>query len=128
MQKFILNTSSDWIVKRLKYLAKINPSKEEIKDLKDSNCLVTFLPMERVSENGEVDYSVLKPINEVWNGFTYFRDNDVIIAKITPCFENGKGALLTNLENSIGFGSTEFHVLRPKIEELLPVYLYYITE
>src|SRR5438094_801188 len=109
MQKLALDTSVEWKVKRLKYLAEINPSKE----VKENDISVTFLPMEKVSENGEVDSSISKPINEVWDGFTYFRINDVIIAKITPCFENGKGALLTNLENDIGFGSTEFHVLRP---------------
>src|SRR6266567_9468034 len=90
MQNLNLDFSEKWVVKRLIYLANINPSKEEIKELKETDLLVTFLPMEKVSENGEVDGSILKPINEVWNGFTYFRLNDVIIAKITPCFENGK--------------------------------------
>ncbi len=60
------------------------------------------------------------------HGFTYFRRNDVLIAKITPCFENGKGACLLSLPTEIGFGSTEFHVLRAK-SSILPQFLYRVT-
>ena len=60
------------------------------------------------------------------NGFTYFRKGDVLLAKITPCFENGKGACLDELPTPFGFGSTEFHVLRAK-HEILPQYLYRLT-
>ena len=88
------------------------PSKSEIRGLAD-NLPVSFLPMEKVSEQGGLDLELTRPISVVWQGFTYFKDGDVLVAKITPCFENGKGALADGLENGIGFGTTELHVLRP---------------
>lgn len=116
-----------WEVKRLKYVATINPSKENSKISKDSDELVTFLPMEIVNEDGTFATDLKRPINELWNGFTYFEELDTIFAKITPCFENGKGAYLVNLGSSVGFGSTEFHVLREIANTSISKYLYYIT-
>lgn len=113
-----------WDVKRLKYVADINPPKNSL--YKDSKETFVFLPMEKVSETGKIDCEIKKPIGELWNGFTYFEKNDVIIAKITPCFENGKGALLDKLITDIGFGSTEFHVLRAS-SQVLSNYLFYMT-
>lgn len=101
-----------WEVKRLRYVARINPSKSEVSSL-PSETEVTFLPMESVSEDGAVSMEHAKRLEEVINGYTYFRDGDVVVAKITPCFENGKGALVRGLRSGLGFGSTEFHVLRP---------------
>ena len=73
---------------------------------------VTFVPMEKVSaEHGEADLSLCKVIEEA-KGYTRFRDNDLIWAKITPCMENGKSAVVDNLKEGIGCGSTEFHVFR----------------
>lgn len=114
-----------WVIKKLKYVAEINPTKDQSID---SNSMepVTFLPMERVGENGEIDCELKKPIKDLWSGFTFFRKNDVIIAKITPCFENGKGALLNNLETEFGFGSTEFHVLRAN-SNTYPEFLFYLS-
>ena len=60
-----------------------------------------------------------KKIEEVYQGYTYFAENDLLIAKITPCFENGKMSIAKNLVNSIGFGSTEFIVLRAKERVLI---------
>jgi len=77
--------------------------------------------------DGTFDNSITKPFSELKTGFTYFAENDVIFAKITPCFENGKGALLKNLGSEIGFGSTEFHVLRAIANFTTPEFLYYIT-
>lgn len=114
-----------WEVKKLKYDVLVNPSKEGIN--KESDDIVVFLPMEKVKEDGTIDCSIKKPISELYSGFTFFRKNDVIIAKITPCFENGKGALLNELETDIGFGSTEFHVLRAK-QNICNQFLYYITK
>jgi type I restriction enzyme S subunit len=88
--------------------------------------LVTFLPMENVSETGELDCSIKKPISEVRTGFSSFAKGDVVVAKITPCFENGKGACLDDLDTEIGFGTTEFINLRPS-EKVLSRYLYMIT-
>ena len=56
--------------------------------------------------------------------YTYFANNDIIIAKITPCMENGKCALAENLENGIGFGSSEFHVIRVNLEYIVPKYIF----
>lgn len=67
-----------------------------------------------------------KPLKEVYTGYTYFRDDDVLLAKVTPCFENGKSGLAKKLENGIGFGSSEFFVLRATPEKVLPEYIYYI--
>ena len=104
----------------------VNPGKSEIKDL-DKDLMVSFLPMSNVSEKGKIDLSIAKPLKEVWNGFTYFREDDVVFAKITPCMENGKGAITRNLVNSIGFGTTEFHVLRPIIGISTAEWLYHLT-
>ncbi|KPQ42100.1 MAG: type I restriction-modification system specificity subunit [Candidatus Methanoperedens nitroreducens] len=116
-----------WEVKRLKWISYINPVKSNSKFDKNSEDLVTFLPMEKVSEDGKIDIEIKKPIKDLWNGFTYFEENDIIVAKITPCFENGKGALIKNLGSKVGFGSTEFHVLRPK-ENIIKELLYYLTK
>jgi restriction endonuclease S subunit len=83
--------------------------------------------MEMVSEEGTVDSSCKKPIVELWKGFTYFENGDTIVAKITPCFENGKGALIEEMGSKIGFGSTEFHVLRPSVL-IQPKFLFYLTK
>ncbi|MCW4150863.1 restriction endonuclease subunit S [Halomonas sp. 18H] len=75
---------------------------------------VSFVPMADVSESGHWFGSQVRRLNEVATCFTNFKNNDVLVAKITPCFENGKGAFAADLENGVGFGSTEFHVLRAK--------------
>jgi len=114
-----------WEVRRIKRIAHINPSKSEVPlTLRNGNAV--FLPMERVGTNGHYDASDVRPILSLWNGFTYFRRGDIIVAKITPCFENGKGACLENLPTAIGFGSTEFHVIRPS-KAIVTAYLYHLT-
>jgi type I restriction enzyme S subunit len=102
-----------WTVKRMKFVIHLNPSKAEVRHLLEKSIDVSFLPMELVNEDGTYQLTETRNINEVYSGFTYCMNDDVILAKITPCFENGKGALLKGLTNSIAFGSTEFHVLRP---------------
>lgn len=106
-------------------LCEINPPKREVADLKEDT-IVSFIPMANVSETGEIDLSETRNLGEVYKGFTYFKENDVLFAKITPCMENGKGAIAKNLTNEVGFGSTEFHVLRPK-EGITSEWLYYLT-
>jgi type I restriction enzyme S subunit len=110
----------------LKEACEINPRKSA--DTRLENGLeVSFVPMQAVSEQGEVDSSEIRPYDEVKNGFTYFAENDVLLAKITPCLENGKGGISRNLSNGIGFGSTEFHVMRPKEGVSTPRWLYHLT-
>ena len=82
--------------------------------------------MERVGSDGRFDASEVRPISDLRNGLTYFRQGDVIVAKITPCFENGKGACLENLPTALGFGSTEFHVIRPS-KAIVSAYFYRVT-
>ena len=114
-----------WEVKRLKNVASVNPSKSEIGTAPPS-LQVSFVPMEAVGEFGGLDLTSNRELGEVANGYTYFREGDFLVAKITPCFENGKGALARGLENGIGFGTTELHVLRPT-QQLEARFLAYVA-
>jgi restriction endonuclease S subunit len=81
----------------------------------DKENLISFISMADVSIEGGITNKENKSMNEIAKkGFTSFRENDILFAKITPCMENGKGAIAKKLTNGIGFGSTEFHVLRAK--------------
>lgn len=111
-----------WEVKHLSEIADINPRKSSCP--KDN--LVSFVPMDAVSEAAQLIRTEVRFYSEVEKGFTSFCDKDVLLAKITPCFENGKGAHVTGLVNGIGFGSTEFHVLRAK-KKICAEFLYYVT-
>ena len=89
----------------------LNPRRPSI-SLSDTD-MVSFVPMPCVSENGYLQDVADEEYGKVKKGFTYFENKDVLFAKITPCMENGKGAIAQELTNGIGMGSTEFHVLRP---------------
>lgn len=119
-----IQNNSHWETVRLGDICELNPRKSEVKDF-DGN--VSFVPMAVVSET-DMYFSVQeqRPLKEVYTGYTYFRDDDVLLAKVTPCFENGKSGLAKNLENGIGFGSSEFFVLRANPVRVLPEYIYYI--
>ena len=114
-----------WEVQRLKLVAELNPPPSEVRVLA-SNTEVSFVPMEAVGEYGGIDLTRARPVAEVGAGYTYFRDGDVVVAKITPCFENGKGALAEGLTNGIAFGTTELHVFRAS-PALNPRFLFYLT-
>lgn len=107
----------------LSQVADVNPSITKTLALKDK---VTFVPMAAVSdEHGTIETPEELEYSEVRNGYTCFQDNDVIWAKITPCMENGKSAVATNLLYGYGFGSTEFHVIRSKNKlKLMPEYIW----
>jgi restriction endonuclease S subunit len=124
---WIKKIPEQWDVKRLKYTVSINPSKSTSIIDKNSTENVCFLQMEKVNADGTYITDIFKPIKELYNGFTYFKVNDIIFAKITPCFENGKGALLVSMPSAIGFGSTEFHVLRALDGKSIPEFIYYLT-
>jgi type I restriction enzyme, S subunit len=115
-----------WEVKRIRQIATMNPSKSESSEDIRRNSLVVFLPMEKVGTTGAIDASVRLPASTISSGLTYFRRGDVLVAKITPCFENGKGAFLNDIPTDFGFGSTEFHVLRPS-RNLLGGFLRLVT-
>lgn len=114
-----------WEQKRLRFALKMNPSKNEI-DLEDSD-LVSFVPMDAVGEYGGIRLSEEKELSEIGTGYTYFRDEDVVVAKITPCFENGKGAIAKGLKNKTAFGTTELHVMRAERDQLEPEFLFLLT-
>ncbi len=114
-----------WAALRLRFAATLNPSKQEAKSYADDE-LVSFLPMEAIGEDGSLSLVQEKEVGECLNGYTYFTDGDVCIAKITPCFENGKGAIFRGLKGGIGFGTTELIVARPKAELLTAEFLDYL--
>ncbi len=113
----------NWSLVKLGDVCDINPKPQASKF--DDELTVSFLPMKAVEElSGRIDLSDERKFNKVKKRYTFFGEGDVIFAKITPCMENGKIAITTNLKNGIGFGSTEFHVLRPK-NNLLNEYLFH---
>ena len=114
-----------WSPVRLRYRAKINSSRSEL-DGTPGTLDISFVPMESVHEYGGLSLDQTRPLAEVATGYTYFRDGDVLAAKITPCFENGKGSIAQDLVNGIGCGTTELHVLRP-YASLGRRFLFYVT-
>ena len=114
-----------WPTRRLRFLARPDLSAEQRQTLAHS-AQATFLPMESIGERGELDCSIIRDVADVDNGYNRFFDGDVLVAKITPCFENGKGALVRGMLNGLGFGTTELHVLSPS-NEIDARYLYYVT-
>ncbi len=93
---------------RMGELADINPRSERV----SSDQVVSFLPMEAISEDGRILINHSRIRDDIGNGYTSFVNNDILVAKITPCFENGKGGHVFGLHSGVGFGSTEFHVVR----------------
>ena len=102
----------------------INPRKNELAGL-DPGTIVSFVPMADIYEH-RITFQPLqkKILSEVSASYTYFKDRDVLLAKVTPCFENGKAGIARGLVNGIGFGSSEFYVLRPGAS-VLPEWLYF---
>ncbi|MCB1190282.1 MAG: restriction endonuclease subunit S [Leptospiraceae bacterium] len=105
----------------------INPINNKILKVSDNN-EVSFIPMNSISENGNIIVYEKRKYKDVKKGFTSFKEGDVLFAKITPCMENGKGVIARNLINQIGFGSTEFHVLRPIKNISTSEWLFYLTK
>jgi len=103
-------------------VCEINPRMDSgISD--DTEC--SFVPMEYVDDvSGTIANTSIRRVGDVKKGYTFFKNDDVIFAKITPCMENGKCAIGKNLKNGIAFGSTEYHVVRAK-EEIIPAWIYH---
>src|ERR1039457_2849962 len=100
-----------WAATTLGGIADINP--RHPKGL-DDTMLVSFVPMAGLNESRpEFQFTEERPLGAVRKGFTHFADGDVLFAKITPCMENGKGAVARGLRNRLGCGTTELHVVRP---------------
>lgn len=119
-----LHKTTDWKKITLKEAVDINP-KTVLPALSDSE-MVSFLPMPAVQEESLKYAEQKSSFGKVKKGYTKFRDKDVLFAKITPCMENGKGCIVHNLSHGIGFGSTEFHVLRCH-KDISPKFIYYFV-
>jgi type I restriction enzyme S subunit len=100
-----------WDVKRGRFCMDVNPSSRRMRTLRPED-EVSFVPMEAVGEYGGLELGQSRAIADIGSGYTEFEDGDVVVAKITPCFENGKGAMAAGLLNGAAFGTTELHVLR----------------
>lgn len=125
ISEIVSNNYKKFSIVKLKNIARTNPSKSEIQDL-DLNTNISFIDMPSVNNNGYIEKEVIKKYFEVKKGsYTYFKKGDVIIAKITPCMENGKCACTNNIKCEVGFGSSEFHVFRT-LKEINNRYLFYI--
>lgn len=110
----------------LSEFAQVNPQ-VDLPGGADASTPVSFVPMSDVTESGDWVGRQVRKLGDVRNGFTAFADEDVLVAKITPCFENGKGAHVVGLTNGVGFGSTEFHVLRAR-DGVSPRFVHHITQ
>ena len=115
---------NNWKRRRLRFDVRVNPKKSSLEMGRDE--LVSFVPMDAVGNFGGLDLDDVRELEEVYDGYTYFADGDICVAKITPCFENGKGALAEGLTNGVGFGTTELHVVRPE-PHLDRRFLFYIS-
>ncbi len=109
-----------WEWTRLSAVAEIGPRNNDIADELE----VSFVPMPMISKSykGEHD-SEVRIWRDIKKGYTHFRDGDIALAKITPCFENSKAAVFSNLKNGIGTGTTELHIARPIVETLNPLFV-----
>lgn len=115
----------NWGQIRGRFVMAVNPPSHRARALGGTD-EVSFVPMEAVGEYGGLDLERTKQLDEIGTGYTAFEDGDVVVAKITPCFENGKGAIASKLKNGVGFGTTELHVLRAG-KRLDKQYLFYLT-
>jgi type I restriction enzyme, S subunit len=114
-----------WQIKPLDEVCQFKPPKSEARNRLSATEMVSFAPMEDLGvEQKFFKAAKTKALNEVAGSYTYFADGDVLLAKITPCFENGKLGIAENLVNGIGFGSSEYVVFRPS-PAIDKEYLYY---
>lgn len=103
-----------WVWTSLGEISEVNPRDSQVRELPD-DMPVTFLPMAAIdAARGVITEREDRALSQVRKGFTSFRNGDVLLAKITPSMQNGKATIAADLKNGIGFGSTEFHVLRPE--------------
>ncbi|EAJ1270327.1 restriction endonuclease subunit S [Campylobacter lari] len=121
-KKSNLHINTNLLYEKLSNIAVINPSKAEINNF-SKDAIITFLSMQNLG-NGFIHHREQGQILQFENGYTYFAENDILIAKITPCMEHGKCAIATDLGNGIGFGSTEFNVFRIRDSRFLTTFVF----
>jgi len=125
---FESDESKKWERKKLGEICQINPSRPK-NFHRSLDTLTSFVPMAAVDgKKGAISKSEVVPYSKVAKGYTYFEENDVLFAKITPCMQNGKHVIAKSLIDGIGFGTTEFHVLRPSNEILSEWVWYFIRQ
>lgn len=112
-----------WTTRRLRFVTRINKAQPILLAPEDE---VSFVPMAAIGEHGGIQLEQVKALDDIGDRYTYFADGDVVVAKITPCFENGKGAFAEGLKNGIAFGTTELHVIRPA-KEIDGRFLFYLS-
>ena len=123
MSEQLAGLPNSWTLASVAEISLINPTSDKA-GIPDG-LEVSFVPMPAVQAGtGVINVSGTRTFVEVKKGYTQFREGDVLFAKITPCMENGKMAIVSALKNGLGFGSTEFHVLRVHTG-ISPNYLYY---
>ena len=110
-----------WNITKIKYIAELTPKKTEVEKFKHKTC--NFVPMEKLKTDSLI-LDEVRLIEEVFDGYAYFKNEDVLMAKVTPCFENKNMVVARGLENGIGFGSSEIYVLRVKMH-FMNDFLYY---
>lgn len=118
---------NDWVIKKVKHIAMLNPSKNEVRKYCSDRLKVSFVPMDSV-RLGRINGEQVKDINDVIDGYTYFANKDIVMAKVTPCFENRNIAICNNLKNGIGFGSTELNTIRCFKEDHIEFFYYCLQE
>jgi type I restriction enzyme S subunit len=127
VEAFVAEMMNDKSYRKVKIsdVCSVNPTtRGKLNDL-ENDMQVTFVPMPAVSaEMGTIVEPEIKALKEVRKGFTYFENDDVLFAKITPCMQNGKHAIAKDLINGVGFGSTEFHVIKPG-RNVMPEWIHY---
>ena len=99
-----------WTTLAIKHVAQLNPSKSCI-SIEKMKGMCSFIPMEKLKFNS-LCLDEIKDVTDVYNGYTYFENEDILMAKVTPCFENKNMVVAHDLNNGIGFGSSEIYVLR----------------
>ena len=116
---------ADVATKTLDEIATFRPAKDEIKNL-PSDTDVSFVPMASLNTFDEsFEATETRKLGDVSSGFTYFKNNDILLAKISPCFENGKAGIARGLKNGVGFGSTEYIVIRADTSVVYPEWIFY---
>ena len=125
LQSVFTQRGEGWLEKTLIEVCEIKPPKNEAKKILKNSDFVSFAPMEDLGINQKyLNPKKQRTLEDVAGSYTYFAEGDVLLAKITPCFENGKLGIAKNLTNGIGFGSSEYIVFRPN-KELSNEFLYY---
>lgn len=125
LQSVFLNNGKEWEEKTLREVCEIKPPKNEARNKLHKTDLVSFVPMEDLGINQKFfTPTKQKQLSQVEGSYTYFAEGDILIAKITPCFENGKLGIARSLINGIGFGSSEFIVFRVS-KNLFSEFLYF---